>query len=101
MPLVLSGEKYSTWRLFDDKDIQEGDEIDFINVKSKEVFAHASVTRLIERPMGNLKQEGIEGHEKYANNEQMYASFSDYYSQAIGPDTIVKIIWFDLVRTKD
>ena len=28
VPLVLSGEKDSTWRLFDDKDLSVGDEIE-------------------------------------------------------------------------
>ena len=30
--LVLAGEKDLTWRLFDDKDFKEGDEVDFKNV---------------------------------------------------------------------
>lgn len=97
VPLVLSGEKYSTWRLFDDKEIQVGDEIDFVNAKTKKVFARASVMKVIERPMGKLKDEEVEGHEKYANDEKMYETFSKYYQEPIGPETIVKIIRFDLV----
>ncbi|MEK7170732.1 MAG: ASCH domain-containing protein [Patescibacteria group bacterium] len=96
VPLVLSGEKYSTWRLFDDKNIQEGDEINFVSAETNEVFARASVTKVIERAMGKLKQEEIEGHEKYASDEEMYETFSDYYKRSVGPDTIVKVIWFQL-----
>lgn len=36
VPLVLSGEKNSTWRLFDDKDIQVGDTVQLINWNTKE-----------------------------------------------------------------
>ncbi|NOY35708.1 MAG: ASCH domain-containing protein, partial [bacterium] len=38
VPLVLSGEKISTWRLFDDKDLRVGDKVDLINSDTKEVF---------------------------------------------------------------
>ncbi|MCR4277613.1 MAG: ASCH domain-containing protein [Candidatus Berkelbacteria bacterium] len=93
---VLSGKKYSTWRLFDDKNIQKDDEIEFVNANTREVFTRAVVTKVLERQMGKLKKEEIKGHEKYGSNEEMYASFSDYYDQSIGPETIVKIIWFRL-----
>ena len=98
VPLVLSGEKYSTWRLFDDKDIQAGDEINFVNAKSGDHFASAKVIRVLERPLGKIKDEEIAGHEKYDSKEQMYSAFANYYQKPIGPETVVKIIWFELMR---
>lgn len=98
VPLILSGEKTSTWRLFDDKDLQTGDELEFLNKETGEHVAYATATKVIERPMGKLKEEEIEGHEKYATSEEMYATFSKYYNEPIGPDTIVKIIWFELKK---
>ena len=95
---VLSGEKYTTWRLFDDKDIRVEDEIDFVNATTKEVFARARVARIIEKPMAELKDEDFEGHEKYKTSEQMYKTYTDYYHQAVGPETFVKIIYFQLDR---
>lgn len=96
VPLILAGEKTSTWRLFDDKDLQTGDELEFLNKETGEHVAYATATKVIERPMGRLKKEEIEGHEKYASSDEMYATFSKYYDQPIGPDTTVKIIWFEL-----
>jgi len=98
VPLILAGDKTSTWRLFDDKDLEEGDELDFVNKETGGHFARAIATKVIERPMGKLKQEEIEGHEKYISNEEMYETFSRYYNQQISPDTIVKIIWFELAK---
>lgn len=96
VPLVLSGKKYTTWRLFDDKNIQEEDKIDFVNASTKEIFAHAYITKVVEKPMSEVRDEDFEGHEKYDSNEQMYKTYSDYYRQLVGPDTVVKIIWFEL-----
>jgi hypothetical protein len=42
VPLILSGEKTSTWRLFDDKDLQVGDELEFINKNTNTTFASAN-----------------------------------------------------------
>ena len=96
---VLSGEKYTTWRLFDDKDIRTGDKIDFVNATTKEVFTRAHVTKVVEKPMAELKDEDFEGHEKYDNSEQMYKTYTDYYHRPVGPETLVKIIWFKLDKT--
>lgn len=96
VPLIISVEKTSTWRLFDDKDLQTGDELEFLNKETGEHVSYATATRVIERPMGMLKEEEIEGHEKYASSEEMYETFSKYYKEPIGPDTVVKIVWFEL-----
>ena len=41
--LVQKGDKDSTWRLFDDKDLQKGDEVDLINWNTGEKFADADL----------------------------------------------------------
>ena len=38
IPLVLSGEKISTWRLWDDKSLSEGDVVDFLEVELKSIL---------------------------------------------------------------
>ena len=42
---VLSGEKDSTWRLFDDKDLKEGDELSLVNKDTMEEFGKAVICR--------------------------------------------------------
>jgi hypothetical protein len=39
VPKVLTGEKTSTWRLFDDKNLTAGDDFLMINKKTGEKFA--------------------------------------------------------------
>lgn len=94
--LILKGEKDSTWRLFDDKNLQEGDDVDFINWNTKEKFAEAILTKVYEKTLGGLEPEDFDGHEKFESEKQMYENYRTYYGDKVGPDTVVKIIHFRL-----
>ncbi len=95
--LVLSGEKDATWRLFDDKDLKKGDEVDFINWNTKEKFADAVLIDVREKKLGELVDADFEGHEKFESEEIMYANYRTYYGDKVSPETVVKIIRFKLV----
>ncbi len=96
VPLVLSGEKDSTWRLFDDKELRVGDEVDLINWNTKEKFADAALIEVREKELGQLEPEDFDGHEKFESEEAMYESYRTYYGDGVTPQTIVKIIRFKL-----
>ena len=61
---ILTGEKTSTWRLFDDKDLQEGDELVFLNKETNETFGTAIVTSLHRKTLGSLEEADWIGHER-------------------------------------
>jgi hypothetical protein len=94
--LILAGEKNLTWRLFDDKNLSEGDQVDFINWNTKEKFGEAVLTKVWEKKMSNLEDSDFDGHEKFSSDEEMYKIYRAYYGDKVGPDTIVKIIRFRL-----
>lgn len=94
VPEILSGQKISTWRLFDDKNLQVGDELSFINKETGEIFGTAIITSLEIKTLGTLTDEDWKGHERYASEEAMYASFRAYYGDTVGPDTEVKMLKF-------
>lgn len=96
-PLVLSGEKVSTWRLFDDKDLSKNDEILFINKETGEEFAKAILTSVREKKLGGVTSEDYDGHEKYDSHEDMMNCYEGYYGDKVNDDTIVKIINFKLI----
>lgn len=96
VPLILSGEKTSTWRLFDDKDLTEGDIVDFIDRGSGGNFITAKLIKIIEKPLGSLTLEDKGGHEVYENDEQMYETFKNYYQKEVTPETLVKVVFFEL-----
>lgn len=92
---ILSGEKTTTWRIFDDKDLTVGDELTLINKETLEEFGRATVTDLRVKTLGTLTQEDWEGHEQFASEDEMYATYRKYYGDTVGPDTEVKILTFN------
>lgn len=97
VPKILDGTKTSTWRLFDDKNFQEGDLIELVNKETLEPFAKAKIVSVKEKALGDLTDEDWKGHEKFASDEEMYLTYSKYYSKTITPKDKVKIIGFELV----
>jgi uncharacterized protein YhfF len=95
--LILEGKKTTTWRLFDDKDLKVGDDVELMNWETKEVFGHAVITEVSEKAIKDLDNHDWEGHERFPNDEAMYADYRTYYpGREIGPDTLVKIFHFKL-----
>ena len=92
---ILTGEKVSTWRLFDDKDLTLGDELVFINKETSDEFGTAKIIGLKIKTLGTLNDEDWIGHDRYSSDEEMYTNFRKFYGDNVNKDTEVKIINFD------
>ncbi len=98
VPLILSGQKTATWRFGDDKNIQAGDDLEFKDAKSGEVFGHAKVLTVREKKIKDIIQADYdEGHEKYSDTDALIKSFKGYYGEGINGDSIIKLIKFELL----
>ncbi len=97
VPKVLSGEKTSTWRLFDEKDLQVGDEFIMINKENSEEFAKGKITKVEEKKLGELEDSDFDGHEKYKNQDDMLNHYRGYYGDKVFLDTPVKMVGFKLI----
>ena len=96
--LILKGEKNTTHRLFDDKALKEGDQVNLINKNTLEKFAEAKLIKVYEKTLGTLTGADWEGHEKFSSDEEMYETYKKYYSdKIIDKNTVVKIIRFEIV----
>lgn len=95
--LILKKEKTTTWRIFDDKDIKQGDVMQFLVWETKEVFANAKIINVIEKKFKDLNEQDLDGHEKFVFKEEMYSTYSTYYNRTIDENTLVKIIKFELI----
>lgn len=91
---ILSGEKTSTWRLFDDKDLQVGDKVEFLNKETLAPIGTATLEHITFTSLGDLTEEDWEGHERYESTEAMYEAYRSYYGDKVGPDSDLKIIHF-------
>lgn len=92
---ILSGEKTSTWRLFDDKNLQEGDILTFIDKETLEAFGTATITNLRVKKLGTLEDKDWEGHERFDSETDMYSTYRKYYGDGVSPETEVKILSFE------
>ena len=91
---ILAGEKTSTWRLFDDKNLQIGDELEFINKETGEIFGNSTITNLYTKTLGTLEDDDWIGQERFVSDEEMYNTFRSHYGNKVTPETEVKIIRF-------
>lgn len=96
VPLVLSGEKDVTWRLFDDKDLQTGDELSLVNADSGEAFGTATITSVREKQLGAVEDSDYDGHERYASAKEILETFRTYYGGRVTSESILKIVQFQL-----
>ncbi|MFA5126500.1 MAG: methyltransferase domain-containing protein [Patescibacteria group bacterium] len=97
VPLILSGEKDVTWRLFDDKNLQAGDEIDLINWNNGEKFATGIILKIREKKLNEIEDNDFQGHEKFTDKEAMLKTYQTYYGDKVNWDTVVKIIKFKII----
>jgi len=96
--IVLNGSKTITWRLWDDKDLQEGNVFSCVDMVTRAPFAKAKITQVQEKPFKDLKSEDKDGHEKFASDQEMYDTYARYYHKKVDENTIVKIIKFELIK---
>ncbi|MEY3784479.1 MAG: hypothetical protein RLZZ230_801 [Candidatus Parcubacteria bacterium] len=95
--LILTGEKKTTWRLFDEKDLTVGDDFELINYETKEIIGVGRIMQLMLKTLGTLDDDDWKDHERFPSLEEMYATYSKYSGQPVNPDTEVKIIHFDFI----
>jgi ribonuclease HI len=104
---ILLGEKTSTWRLFDDKDLSVDDTIKVIDKvdsddsKSWKVIGQGKVTEVIEKKLGDVTEQDMKGHEAFNSREQMLGTYKNYYGERVSFETPVKIVFFQFTPSSD
>lgn len=92
---IIDGEKWTTIRLFDDKNLMSEDELHFINRETGHIFGTAIIDTVHIKTLGTLTEEDWVGNERFSSSEAMYADFRKYYGDAVTATTEVKIITFN------
>ena len=95
---IVKGTKRSTWRLFDDKDLQVGDMLRFVNSETGAEFSRGEITALREKTLQELGEEDYtEGHERYKDQSEMLRAYRKYYGEAVGLHSTLKIVKFRIL----
>ncbi len=92
--LILAGNKTTTWRLFDDKDLSIGDQVSFVVWESGQEFARVEIIFVKETIFGALTEIDWDGHEKFSSDDEMYKTYEKYYNRKVDKNSPVKIIKF-------
>lgn len=97
---ILKGEKTSTFRFFDDKNIRVGDVVLVIdkveqdNPASWVVIGEALISQVLEKRLADVHGDDWAGHEPYQNTAEFIETHQRYYKQDINEQTPIKIIRF-------
>jgi ribonuclease HI len=99
--LVLSGEKTSTWRIFDDKDLSVNDRvvlIDKVDPEKPQTWKNigvATIKKVVQKRLADIEGADFDGHEAFASRDEMLATYQEYYGSDVAWETPVKILDFD------
>ncbi len=95
--MIVSGKKFTTWRINNERDISVNEVITFCD-KDGTPFAEARVLWLKTTTFASLTPEDWEGHEWFDNREEMYKLYSEVYGIEVTPATVLEIIRFKVSR---
>ncbi len=95
--MILDGEKTTTWRLFDDKHLTVGDQLELIEWETGKVFATAEITNVREKKFGEISEPDWLGHERFESPAEMLNHYRDFYGQHVTMETMMKVVEFKLL----
>ena len=93
---ILNGSKTATWRLFDDKNLSVGDELELVHAATREIFARAVITSVKELAIKDIAYADRVGHEPMGDINEICATYESYYRQQVTLETTLKIVRFGL-----
>jgi ribonuclease HI len=100
--MIRSGNKTSTWRIYDDKDIRVNDELELVDkVKPSdpstwESIGVARVNMIVEKRLGEVAKGDFAGNQGYDSRAEMLKAFQKHYGPQVTFETPVKMIHFTL-----
>jgi hypothetical protein len=98
---IIAGKKNVTWRLFDDKDLKVGENIELLYWETKEKFADAEIIEIYEKKLKEIEEKDFDGHERFNSEEEMLETYRKYYGDKVDQNTVVKIIRFKLLLEQE
>jgi ribonuclease HI len=100
--LIRSGQKVSTWRIYDDKALAVNDEIAIIdkvdpsNPETWLAIDTAIIDQVTEKRLGDITSADYDDQHHYKSNDELVTTYRQYYGPEVDQNTIVKIIHFRL-----
>lgn len=93
---LLQGKKTKTWRMFDEKQLGLGDDVQFVNADTGVPIAMTIVTAMHEKRFGDIVEADFDGHNPYPSRDIMLETYRGYYGENVNWDTPIKMLTFEL-----
>lgn len=103
--LIRNGTKRTTFRLFDDKQLSVGDELQFVDKVDPDdsgtwtIIGEGVIDSVIEKRISALTPEDYNGYEAYNSTDELLTTLRKYYGPMVTADTPVKVIKFSFTNT--
>jgi ribonuclease HI len=104
--LIMDGEKSSTWRINDEKNISVDDAIGIIDKvdpkdpSSWQIIGTGHVNSVIQKRLSDVHSDDLGPGETFDSRQEMMKTFRKYYGPDISERTTLKIINFDFTAQK-
>lgn len=100
VPIIESGAKTKTWRLNDDKQLEVGDELQFMSSATSTIFGYGQIEQVVSKRIKDLNDDDKTGHENYENDAQMLTEFRKFYGPEVTQESIVKVVKYKFRKHK-
>lgn len=100
---VLAGRQWSTWRLFDDKDLAVNDTVELVDKvdQSKpqtwKIIGTAHINRIIEKRLGDISDQDYESADQITSPAERLTLYRSFYGDDVTLATPVKMVYFDFM----
>lgn len=97
---IAKGQKTSTWRINDDKDLHVNDQVSLVDKVVAEdpttwkIIGTAKLTNIHEKQLGDITTADMEGYQQFSSIDEALKLFRGYYGPQVNETTPVKIIRF-------
>jgi ribonuclease HI len=91
---IKQGIIVKTWRLFDDKQLEVDDILQFIDSDNKIPFGYARINKITAKRIADVNKADMQGRKIYQNIDEIIEEFKKYYGDKVNAKSIVKIVDF-------
>lgn len=100
---IRAGEKTSTWRMYDDKDLSVNDQVELIDKveparpETWRPFGNARINQVVQKRLADVDAGDYASYGPYESIEQRIKKFRGYYGSQVDGDTPIKLVHFVLL----
>jgi hypothetical protein len=98
IPLIRGGFKTVTWRLWDDKNLAAGDQVEFVDASSLDRVGLAELTKVYTKTFAALDDADWQGHERFRDDADMFQHYTRYYGRTVDIQTPVTVVHFTMLN---